>query len=133
MTASRPGAPDRAGWKVWVAVAAGGFAGTEGRYLLSLLFPEPAGSFPWTTLTINVVGSFLLGLLTVRWSGGARSPRWVQAAVGPGLIASFTTFSAVTLTGVIQPDLLLPYLGVSVVLGLAAAAAGMALGQKKSA
>lgn len=133
MTSSSPVARERSGWKVWGAVAVGGFAGSEGRYLLGALFPEQVGSFPWTTLTINVVGSFLLGWLTVLWSGGLQGPRWVRAGLGPGLLGSFTTFSAVSLTAVTEPALLLPYLGCSLVLGLAAAATGIALGKRQAA
>jgi fluoride exporter len=126
MTASPHAPPDRLGWKVWVAVSIGGFGGAEARYLLGLLFPEPAGSFPWTTLMINVAGSFMLGWLTAWWSGGQQR-RWLQTGLGPGFLGSFTTFSAVALTAVTEPDLFLPYLGGSVVLGLAAAAAGTAI------
>lgn len=133
MTSSSPVPPERIGWKVWAAVAVGGFTGTEVRYLLGLLFPEPAGTFPWTTLTINVLGSFLLGWLTVRWANGPQRPRWIPAGLGPGLIGSFTTFSAVALTAVTEPGLVLPYLGGSVVLGLAAAGAGIALGRRATA
>jgi CrcB protein len=125
--------PDHLSWKVWAAVAVGGFTGTEIRYLLGLVFPEPPGSYPWTTLAINVAGSLLLGWLTAAWASGARSPRWLQAGLGPGLIGSFTTFSAVALATLAEPALLVPYLGLSLVLGLAAAAAGIMLGRRTAA
>ena len=132
MTAQPHTLPDHVGWKVWAAVAIGGFGGTEARYLLGVLFPEPPGIFPWTTLVINVAGSFLLGWLTTLWAVGMRKPRWLQAGLGPGLIGSFTTFSAVSLATVAQPALLVPYLAMSLALGLAAAAAGIAIGQRKA-
>jgi fluoride exporter len=132
MTVSPHTPLERLGWKVWVAVSIGGLGGAEVRYLLGVLFPEPAGSFPWTTLTINVAGSFLLGWLTALWAGGRLRRRWVQAGLGPGLIGSFTTFSAVALTAVTEPALFLPYLGGSVVLGLAAAAAGTAVAPRSA-
>lgn len=133
MTAQPHTPPDRIGWRVWAAVAVGGFGGTEARYLLGVLLPESSGVFPWTTLAINVGGSFLLGWLTALWAAGLREPRWLQAGLGPGLLGSFTTFSAVSLAAVTDPALLLPYLGVSLALGLAAAAAGISLGQGKAA
>lgn len=133
MTAHPHALPGRIGWKIWAAVAVGGFVGTEARYLLGLLFPETPAVFPWTTLGINVAGSFLLGWLTALWAGGTREPRWLQAGLGPGLLGSFTTFSAVTLTVVTEPALLVPYLAVSLAVGLAAAAAGIAAGQRAAA
>lgn len=133
MTAQAHTPPDRIGWRIWAAVAVGGFGGTEARYLLGLVLPESPGEFPWTTLAINVGGSFLLGWLTALWAGTAREPRWLQAGLGPGLLGSFTTFSAVSLAAVTEPALLLPNLGTSLALGLAAAAAGIALGQRKAA
>ncbi len=116
---------------VWFAVAAGGFLGTEARYLLGLLFPELAGAFPWTTLAVNVAGSLVLGFLTSRWAARPATPRWFEAGLGPGLVGSFTTFSAVTLAlATAFPGLLSAgYLGLSLLLGLGAAALGMALGR----
>ncbi|PTT65522.1 fluoride efflux transporter FluC, partial [Arthrobacter sp. HMWF013] len=58
------GMPD---WRAWLAVAAGGLIGTELRYALGLVFPESAGQVPWTTLGINVAGSFVLAVLTTLW------------------------------------------------------------------
>lgn len=133
MTAQPSTLPDRIGWKVWAAVAVGGLGGTEARYLLGVVLPESPGAFPWTTLAINVGGSFLLGWLTALWARGTREPRWLQAGLGPGLLGSFTTFSAVSLATVTTPALLLPYLGVSLALGLAAAVAGITLGQRTAA
>ncbi|GAB3532727.1 hypothetical protein GCM10027403_05550 [Arthrobacter tecti] len=103
------------------------------RYLLVLLVPEPAGTFPWNTLSINVLGSLLLGWLTGLWGTRSGPPRWLQAGLGPGLLGSFTTFSAVALVSVLETELLVPYLGLSLLLGLAAAAAGVILGQRSGA
>ncbi|MHA7245993.1 fluoride efflux transporter FluC [Arthrobacter tecti] len=132
---SRP-LPRRSGltsWRTWTAVAVGAFIGTEMRYLLVLLVPEPAGTFPWNTLSINVLGSLLLGWLTGLWGTRSGPPRWLQAGLGPGLLGSFTTFSAVALVSVLETELLVPYLGLSLLLGLAAAAAGVILGQRSGA
>lgn len=77
--------------RLTLAVAAGGATGAVARYGVGVCVPDSA-AFPWTTLTINVVGSFLLALLpavaVVR-----RSPAWT-AALGPGLLGGFTTLSA---------------------------------------
>lgn len=132
MTVQPHSLSDRIGWKIWVAVAVGGFLGTEARYLLGVLLPEQPGAFPWTTLAVNAGGSFLLGWLTALWAGGAPGSWWMRAGLGPGLLGSFTTFSAVALTTVTTPALLVPYFAMSLALGLAAAAAGIAMGQRNA-
>ena len=122
------------GWRAWLAVAVGGLIGTELRYGAGVLFPEAAGSVPWTTLVINVAGSFVLAVLTTVWIARPKTAFWLRAGLGPGLLGSFTTFSAV----VFSIDQLfrggfhaswLAYLGLSLVLGLGAAAAGWKTGK----
>jgi CrcB protein len=76
--------------RLTLAVAAGGAIGAVARFLLGEWVPDGA-TFPWTTLTINVVGSFLLALLPVL-AFVRRSPIWT-AALGPGLLGGFTTLS----------------------------------------
>lgn len=122
------------GWRVWVAVAAGGLLGTELRYVLGLLLPDRPGDLPWATLGINIVGSFVLAALTTIWIARPRTAFWLRAAIGPGVLGSFTTFSAVVfstdqLTRAGLPGVGLLYLGLSVLLGLAAAAAGWRAGK----
>lgn len=78
----------------WLSVAVAGFAGTELRYALGLLFPESSTAFPLTTFSINVIGSFALAALTGLWLLRPAAG-WLRAALGPGLLGSFTTFSAV--------------------------------------
>jgi fluoride exporter len=121
-------------WKAWAAVAVGGLVGSELRYGLGVLFPEQAGSVPWTTLTINVAGSFILGLLTTVWIARPQTAFWLRAGIGPGLLGSFTTFSAL----VASVDQLarggfhaawMSYLFLSVLLGLGAAAFGWKAGK----
>lgn len=122
------------GWRTWAAVAAGGLAGTELRYGLGVLFPESAGAVPWTTLAINVAGSFVLGMLTTIWIARPRTAFWLRAAIGPGLLGSFTTFSAVVASvdqlarGGLHAVWVL-YLSLSVLLGLGAAAVGWKAGK----
>jgi CrcB protein len=127
----RPGLP---GWRAWAAVAVGGLLGTELRYAAGLLFPEAAGAVPWTTLGINVVGSFVLATLTTIWIARPRTAFWLRAGLGPGLLGSFTTFSALVFTidqqfrGGLHATWLV-YLGLSLLLGLGAAAAGWKTGK----
>ncbi len=121
------------GWRAWAAVAAGALLGTELRYAAGQLFPEPAGAVPWTTLVINVVGSFALATLTTIWIARPRTAFWLRAGLGPGLLGSFTTFSALVISIDQQfragfHAAWLAYLGLSLVLGLGAAAAGWKTG-----
>jgi len=122
------------GWRAWTAVAAGALVGTELRYGLGLLFPEEAGAVPWTTLSINVSGSFVLAALTTLWMARPRTAFWLRAGIGPGLLGSFTTFSAVVFSLDQQARsghhvTWLIYLGLSLLLGLGAAAAGWKAGK----
>ncbi|HWJ09262.1 MAG TPA: CrcB family protein [Nocardioides sp.] len=75
----------------FLAVAAGGASGALARYAATQAQPD-GGGFPWTTFAINVVGSALLaGLLLLPLA--RRSTLWA-AALGPGVLGGFTTFSA---------------------------------------
>jgi CrcB protein len=120
--------------RAWFAVAVGGLIGTELRYGLGLAFPDFPGSVPWATLGINVGGSFVLALLTTVWMARPHTAFWLRAGLGPGLLGSFTTFSAV----VFAVDQLaragshftwITYLALSLLLGLAAAGAGWRAGK----
>jgi CrcB protein len=84
-------------WSV-VAIAVGGSAGALMRYGVSLGVHSWLGrGFPWGTLTVNVAGSFLMGLLAVMLlERMALGPEW-RAAVLVGFLGSFTTFSAFSL------------------------------------
>ena len=75
---------------IGLAVAVAGGLGGGARYLLdTLLTPRLPARLPLATLLINVLGSFLLGLL-VGTSAGPTS----QLVLGTGFLGGFTTFSA---------------------------------------
>ena len=74
-------------------VLAGGAVGAPVRYLADLYLRERFGArFPWGTLTVNLVGAFVLGLVAGAASG-ADLPRWVLTLVGTGFCGALTTFS----------------------------------------
>jgi CrcB protein len=107
-------------------VAAAGALGVLSRYGISSAFHGDA--LPWATVAINVAGSFLLGVLVVVdwWTPEART------ALGVGFLGGFTTFSTFSVQAVLDVDAgesgrALIYVGASVVLGIAAAAAGFTL------
>ncbi len=116
-------------WTMRAAVLAGGLVGSVARYLVQRV--ADSNPLPWGTLLVNVLGAFLLGVLTSR-VGRARRPELVAAALGVGALGAFTTFSA--LVGQVD-DMSLPnaltYASVSVALGLAAAVSGLRLGRER--
>ena len=111
-------------------VGAAGLAGVMARYGLSRLTLH-SEALIWTTVGINVVGSFLLGLLAAEhWFS-----RDVREALGVGFLGGFTTFSTFSVQIVLEvdggrTDKAALYLAASVLGGLAAAAAGYILGRK---
>jgi len=113
------------------AVFLGGLAGTTLRLLIDLLVPHSDDGFPVSTLLINVVGAFALGLLTARlWPRASAS---LRALLGPGLLGSFTTYSAFAVSLVALADaaewlLAAVHLVATIGLGLGAAWAGLRLG-----
>ncbi|MDY2978700.1 MAG: CrcB family protein [Lawsonella sp.] len=78
-----------------LAVAAGGALGALLRWALSTGWTSAPGTIAWSVLLINVVGSALLGVVTV--SAARRLPHRpaVVAFLGTGLLGGFTTFSTV--------------------------------------
>ncbi|MDI2098410.1 fluoride efflux transporter FluC [Ruicaihuangia caeni] len=110
-----------------IAVFVGGAIGAAGRYAIDLALPHGSGEFPLSTLLVNVLGSFALALLVgARWE---RMPQPARLALGPGLLGSFTTFSAVAASAIeLSPPLFLGYLVVTLLAGLVAAFIGLRSG-----
>ncbi|MEU3270862.1 fluoride efflux transporter CrcB [Saccharomonospora sp. NPDC006951] len=76
-----------------VLVALGGAVGAVLRFLADRGVQRRHDSaFPWGTLTVNVAGSAVLGVLA-GWGLAGGRPDAVQALVGIGLCGSLTTFS----------------------------------------
>ena len=61
-----------------------------GRYLLRMFGP----GFPWGTLAVNLIGGFLMGVLTVFLFGQTMADRPLWLLLGVGCLGGFTTFSA---------------------------------------
>lgn len=78
-----------------LAIAAGGALGALLRYLISG-WAQSLGSdrFPWGTLTVNVAGSFLLGVVMTTALTHVGGEAWGRHFLGIGLLGAFTTFSA---------------------------------------
>lgn len=119
-----------------LAVLAGGVAGTALRLAVDVALPHGGAVFPIGTFAVNLAGSLVLGLLVARlWPV---APEWARAGLGPGLLGSFTTFSAlavsaVELTAAGSIGSAVIYVAASVVGGIAAAAFGLRLGSPRPA
>ena len=78
-----------------LAVACGGALGAMGRHLISSQVMRWAGSaFPWGTLTVNVLGSFILGVLVEYLALCWPATQEMRGFLVVGLLGGFTTFSA---------------------------------------
>jgi CrcB protein len=117
-------------WLNYVAVAAGGAVGCAARYGLTQLIQLVWGrDFPIATLIINVLGSFVLGFLFFETLERLTMAPALRVAILTGGLGGFTTFS----TFMVESMLLVEdgntghailYVGLSVLLGFAAAVAG---------
>lgn len=119
-----------------VNVAVGGAFGAVLRYQLGRsmtgwLGPAAMGVFPWATLTVNALGSLLMGVLA-GWLTFRGTANWEQLRLllGVGLLGGFTTFSAFSLEMVLlieRGQLLFAalYTFLSVALGITGLFAGL--------
>ncbi|MDH1113138.1 fluoride efflux transporter CrcB [Rhizobium pusense] len=118
-----------------VLVAAGGAIGSVFRYLVGVWSVRLAGvNFPWGTLTVNVVGSFLIGLLVELVARRLNAPMEMRLFLVTGVLGGFTTFSSFSLDAVSLFErgalgLSAVYVLASLSVSIAAVFAGLALGR----
>ena len=84
--------------KEFLAVAVGGAVGAVSRYSVNMLaFHYLGPNFPSGTLIVNVLGSFIMGLLievmALFWNAGTE----VRLLLVVGILGAFTTFSTFSL------------------------------------
>jgi fluoride exporter len=121
-----------------LAAGAGSALGAVARYLVSLWLLATLGpAFPWGTLAVNVLGSFLIGLAAAAFTGGGgwRGSAAARQFLVAGFCGGFTTFSIFSLEMLLflqEGDLARAglYLTASLVLWLAAVWSGHALGDR---
>lgn len=117
-------------WLNYLAVAAGGAVGCAARYGLTQLIQTFWGrNFPLATLTINIIGSFLLGFLFFETLERLTMAPALRTAILTGGLGGFTTFSTFMVESLLlvedgNPGHALLYVTLSVVLGFSAALAG---------
>jgi len=121
----------------WWAIAAGGAVGTAARAGSLWAWPTMEGAWPATPFAENVAGAFALGAL-LGWLGRGAGPAWWRSPFfTTGVLGSFTTFSALAVDvaqlGAARPWWALAYAAASVLVGVAAALAGWAIGRGRGA
>lgn len=128
----RDPAADSAMTSVWLGLAVAGAIGAPTRFLLDgFVQDHTSGAFPWGTFVINMSGSLLLGFLTGLGLYHA-FPSTPKAVLGTGFCGAYTTFSTWTFEtirlleeGAVRDAML--NAGMSLLVGMAAAATGLAL------
>ena len=114
-------------------VALGGGVGAALRGAIDLLAERFGLAAPPATLAINLIGSFAAGLLVALVVERGALPAELRPLLIVGLLGGFTTFSAFAVQtlrlGEGAPLSALAYVAASLLLGLLAAAAGLAIGR----
>ncbi len=116
--------------KILLLIGSGGFAGSVLRYMLSQVIQNKfLSSFPYGTMSVNIIGSLFIGVVYGLAAKGNLSPE-ARLFLATGILGGFTTFSAFTMDALnlLQEGLWLEsvsYVLVSVVLGVVAAFMGI--------
>jgi len=84
-----------------LAVALGGAAGSLARFYLVVALKRIDHFFPWGTLLVNVLGSFLIGAVWAWFLDRPDTPEWVRVGLMTGVLGGYTTLSSVSLETVL--------------------------------
>jgi fluoride exporter len=121
---------------VYLAIAIGGSAGAVSRFWMSNAVYQWLGyNFPYGTLAVNLLGSLLMGFLSVLLLQRLEISEEVRLGVTTGFLGSFTTFSTFALdslqwinSGAYMKVIL--YIGLSVTFCLFGAWLGLVTGKQ---
>ncbi|MGY1724955.1 fluoride efflux transporter CrcB [Blastococcus sp. SYSU DS0533] len=118
----------------YLLAALGGALGALARWGLGEAFPHSPTGLPWATLAVNLTGCLLLGALTAVLAARAPGAPWIRPFLGVGVLGGFTTYSTfavevVQLADAGAPGTAVGYVLLSVLGGVAAAAAGTVAGR----
>ncbi|HSU04005.1 MAG TPA: fluoride efflux transporter CrcB [Acetobacteraceae bacterium] len=114
----------------YVAIAIGGTIGCWARYATTNLVQAIYGSdFPYATLFINVLGSFLMGFLFIETLERLTVSPAVRTGILTGVLGGYTTFSTFEMESLLlveqgEPLKAALYVGLSVGLGFVCAFGG---------
>jgi fluoride exporter len=120
-----------------LVLSVGGVLGVNARYWLGVAVNRWTGThFPWATFTINVTGSFAIGLLSVLLARWLPHPH-LRLLVVVGFLGGYTTFSSFSFESLAlwergEWGLCVAYMAGSVAAGFAAVVLGTALGRELS-
>lgn len=118
-----------------LSIAAGGALGAVARHFLSHRIALLAGhNFPYGTLGVNILGSFLMGMMITLFARKFNLSQEIQAFLTVGLLGGFTTFSAFSMETVLlierhQMGQAALYVSASVLLAVGGLFAGIYLGR----
>ena len=76
-----------------ILIALAGAAGTLARYWLSSFVQQQAGNFPWGTFAVNMIGSFLFGIVWTLTEERMVISADTRLIILTGFMGAFTTFS----------------------------------------
>ena len=113
-------------------VMVGGAIGAGARHLVGqILLARLGPGFPWWTLSVNIAGSLLMGLL-IGWLARSGGSDQARLFLGVGVLGGFTTFSSFsmefwTLFERGQMAQAAAYVSASVIIGIAACGVGMVM------
>lgn len=118
-----------------IYIALGGGLGAVARHLVSEASKRYAGtSFPYGTMTVNILGSLLMGLL-IGWLVTKQAGENLKLFLATGFLGGFTTFSAFSLDAInllerkaYTPFML--YVGGSVIIAIMALWVGLTIARK---
>ncbi len=119
--------------RFFLLACAGGALGAGARHLVNLAVVRIIGaSLPWATFTVNVTGALAMGLLAGYILNRGLGDSALRVFLATGVLGGFTTFSAFSLDVVGLAETghsghALVYIAASVVVSIAACAAGLAL------
>jgi CrcB protein len=119
----------------FVLICMGGAVGTGARYLLGGVVARWAGpDFPYGTLLINVLGSFLIGLVQQVGLSSLLIPEALRLALAIGVLGGFTTYSSFSYETIKLLEAgswaaATGYVALTTALCLACCAAGLSLGR----
>lgn len=84
--------------KMVLMAALGGALGSSGRYLVNMATLRLFGAgFPWGTICVNIIGSFLMGVLIESLALRYNASEATRIFLATGFLGGFTTFSAFSL------------------------------------
>lgn len=118
--------------KLVLLIGLGGFIGAISRYLLTLLIQNKfLSTFPYGTLSVNIIGCFLIGIVYALSDRGNVTEEW-RLFLATGVLGGFTTFSSfsndtISMLRDSQYGNALLYVGISLFIGLLATVGGIFL------